>query len=170
MRMPTSRPRCTTGMPLIPLSSMSFTARCSGASGSMVMGSLTTADSYFLTFTTSAACSSTVRFLWMNPSPPTAAMAMAMRASVTVSMAAETMGMLRWMLRVRRVDVSTDFGSTSDSAGRSRTSSNVSASLRSSRLSMRTYSDRLRSRQGGPAGGRKAAGFARRPARRTPAR
>src|SRR5574338_709362 len=75
----------------------------------------------------------------MKPSPPTAAMPMAMRASVTVSMAADTMGMLSWMFRVRRVVVSTDFGSTSDSAGRSRTSSNVSARRRSSRLRMRTY-------------------------------
>ena len=44
-------------------------------------------------------------------------MAIAIRASVTVSIAAETIGMLSWMLRVRRVDVSTDFGRTSDSAG-----------------------------------------------------
>src|SRR6266540_509695 len=139
VRMPTSRPRCTTGMPLIPCSRMRPTARWIGASGSIVTGSATTADSNFFTFTTSDACSSTVRFLWTNPSPPAAAMAIAMRASVTVSIAADTIGMLIWMLRVSRVDVSTDFGSTSDSAGRSRTSSNVSASRRSSRLSMRTY-------------------------------
>ena len=137
--MPTSFPFWTTGMPLMECSRMSATARWMGASGSMVTGSATTADSYFFTFTTSAACASTVRFLWTNPSPPAAAMAIAMRASVTVSIAADTMGMLRVMLRVRRVDVSTDFGSTSDSAGRSRTSSNVSASRRSSRLSMWTY-------------------------------
>src|SRR6266545_4821181 len=139
VRMPTSRPRWTTGMPLIPCSRMRPTARWMGAFGSIVTGSATTADSNFLTFTTSDACSSTVRFLWTNPSPPAAAMAIAMRASVTVSIAADTIGMLIWMLRVSRVDVSTDFGSTSDSAGRSRTSSNVSASRRSSRLSMRTY-------------------------------
>jgi len=33
-----------------------------------------------------------VMFLWMNPSPPSCAMAMAVRASVTVSMAALTSG------------------------------------------------------------------------------
>ncbi len=59
----------------------------------MVTGSVTMADSYFLTRVTSAACRSTDMFLWMNPMPPSAAMAMAMYASVTVSMAAETMGM-----------------------------------------------------------------------------
>src|SRR5512137_1831312 len=138
VRMPTSFPRSVTGMPLMPFSRIRATAAESLAEGSMVMGSPTTADSNFFTLWTSAACSSTVRFLWMKPIPPLCAMAMAMRDSVTVSMAAETMGMLMVMLRVRRVAVSTDLGRMSDSAGSSSTSSNVSASFRSSRLSMRT--------------------------------
>ena len=37
-------------------------------------------------------------FLWMMPMPPSCAMAIARRASVTVSMAADTSGMLSWML------------------------------------------------------------------------
>src|SRR5512132_7700 len=73
------------------------------------------------------------------PIPPAAAMAIAMRASVTVSIAAESRGMLMWMLRESRVTVSTVFGRTSLSPGTSRTSSKVRASRRSSRLSMRTY-------------------------------
>ena len=55
--------------------------------------------------------------------PPWRAMAMAMRASVTVSMAADRSGTRREMFFVRRLDVSTDEGTTSVSSGRSRTSS-----------------------------------------------
>ena len=140
VRIPTSRPRRVTGMPLIPFSRMSATAAESFTSGSTVMGSETTADSYFFTRFTSAACRSTDMFLWMNPIPPSAAMAMAMRDSVTVSMAADTMGTWRTMFRVSRLAVSTCFGRTLLSAGTSSTSSNVRASRRSSRLSMPRYS------------------------------
>ena len=48
--------------------------------------------SYFLTASTSRAWRSVLMFLWMMPMPPSRAMAMASRASVTVSMAAETSG------------------------------------------------------------------------------
>ena len=61
--------------------------------------------------------------------PPWRAIAMAMRASVTVSMAAETSGIRSVMLRVSRVLVSTSLGTTSDSDGCSSTSSNVSPSV-----------------------------------------
>ena len=50
--------------------------------------------------------SSIVRFLWMTPMPPFCAMAMAMGASVTVSIAAEISGMFRVISRVSRVRVS----------------------------------------------------------------
>jgi hypothetical protein len=40
--------------------------------------------------------------LWMMPIPPSWAMAMARRDSVTVSMAADTSGMFRLISRVRR--------------------------------------------------------------------
>ena len=66
--------------------------------------------------------------LWMTPMPPSRAMAMAMRYSVTVSMAALMMGMLRRMFFVRFVLRSTSGGSTELSAGTSSTSSKVSPS------------------------------------------
>src|SRR5882672_5304044 len=52
-----------------------------------------------------------------------------MRASVTVSIAAETTGTSSAIVRVSRVAVETSFGRTADSAGTSRTSSKVSPSL-----------------------------------------
>jgi hypothetical protein len=54
---------------------------------------------------------------------------MAMSASVTVSMAAETSGMLREMVRVKRVTVSTSRGWTAEYRGTRRTSSKVSPGL-----------------------------------------
>ena len=57
--------------------------------------------------------------------PPCCASAMARRDSVTVSMAALTMGMFRLMLRVTRVRVSTCVGRTADLPGTSSTSSKV---------------------------------------------
>ena len=59
------------------------------------------------TRSTSDACSSIDRFLWMMPRPPCCAIAIARRDSVTVSMAALTSGTLRRMLRVKRVLTST---------------------------------------------------------------
>src|SRR5436190_771716 len=69
------------------------------------------------------------RLRWTMPMPPSRASAIASRASVTVSIAAETIGISSAIVRVRRVAVRTSFGSTDDSAGRSRTSSKVSPSL-----------------------------------------
>ena len=60
--------------------------------------------------------------------PPSWAMVIARRCSVTVSMAEDSNGTFSSMLRVRRVFSDTSLGSTSEWAGRSRTSSNVSAS------------------------------------------
>ncbi len=48
----------------------------------------------------------------MTAMPPCWAMAMAIGASLTVSMAAEMMGMLSGMVRVKRVRVSVADGST----------------------------------------------------------
>jgi hypothetical protein len=53
-------------------------------------------------------------FLWMTPMPPAWAMAIAIGASVTVSMAAATSGMFSAMSRVNRVRVSVWFGSTAE--------------------------------------------------------
>ncbi len=60
--------------------------------------------------------------------PPACAMAMAMRASVTVSIAEATIGIFRVMSRVMRERISTSDGMTSDRPGCSSTSSKVSAS------------------------------------------
>ena len=62
----------------------------------------------------------------MMPMPPSRAIAIAMRASVTVSMALETSGVATVMRRVTRDDVSASLGMTSVCPGRSRTSSYVS--------------------------------------------
>ena len=63
-----------------------------------------------LTRSTSDACSSIERFLWMTPMPPCCAIAMARRDSVTVSIAALSSGTLTRMLRVSRDDTSTCAG------------------------------------------------------------
>ena len=62
--------------------------------------------------------------------PPWRAMAMAIRASVTVSIAAETRGSLTEMLRDSRVEVSASLGMTSVAPGSSSTSSKVRPSSR----------------------------------------
>ena len=59
------------------------------------------------TRSTSDACSSIDRFLWMTPRPPCCAIAIASRDSVTVSIAALTSGTFSRMLRVSRVLTST---------------------------------------------------------------
>src|SRR5438093_7344584 len=61
------------------------------------------------------------------PMPPSCAMAMARRASVTVSIAADTSGMFSWMLRDRRVARLVSRGRTWEYAGTNNTSSKVSA-------------------------------------------
>ena len=63
----------------------------------MVEGSLTTPLSYFFTALTSAACSSIELFLCRIPIPPFSASAIAMAASVTVSIAADTRGIFNEM-------------------------------------------------------------------------
>ena len=64
----------------------------------------------------------------MTPMPPACAMAMASRASVTVSIAEETIGRLRRMARVRREAMLTPLGMTALWPGRKSTSSNASPS------------------------------------------
>src|SRR5580704_14898570 len=65
----------------------------------------------------------------MMPIPPSRAIVMAARLSVTESIAAEKSGMFRSKPRQSRVLTSTSFGRTSLYAGTSRTSSNVRHSL-----------------------------------------
>ncbi len=95
------------------------------ASGETVTGSEIIPDSDRFTLSTSAAWSAMERLRWMTPMPPSRAMATARRASVTVSMAAETRGTARVTWRVRRVAVEASEGMISEAAGISRTSSKV---------------------------------------------
>ena len=78
----------------------------------MVTGLTTMPDSNFFTWRTASACSSGERLRWMTPMPPAWAMAMASRASVTVSIAAEMIGRLSVIERVSRVAMSASPGST----------------------------------------------------------
>jgi len=76
------------------------------------MGFMIMPDSLRFTRSTSAAWRSMDMFLWITPMPPCRAMAIAISASVTVSMAAETIGMLRGMARVKRLVTATLRGCT----------------------------------------------------------
>ena len=131
-------------------SAMTWRTRMSGVT---VMGSRSTPDSKRLTLATSAACSFGEKFLWMMPIPPSCAMAIARRASVTVSMAAETSGMFNSSLRVRRDFRETSRGRTREWAGRRRTSSKVSAFwiTRMAILAFKNalYASQVRTKRGG---------------------
>ena len=93
------------------------------ASGPTVTGSVIIPDSDRFTRSTWCAWSSMERFRCSTPMPPWRAIAIAIRPSVTVSMAADSSGTATRMLRVRRAVVSTSEGTTSLSPGSSRTSS-----------------------------------------------
>ena len=116
VRIPTRTPLplATTGMPLILWRSIRALASASVWSGWMVTGSTTIPLSNFLTRRTWSACSATVRFLWMTPSPPRRAMAMAIADSLTVSIAAETRGTWRGISLANRERVSAPDGSTEE--------------------------------------------------------
>ncbi|GBE36400.1 hypothetical protein BMS3Bbin07_00547 [bacterium BMS3Bbin07] len=125
VRIPISLPFTVTGTPDILYRVIKAKASLIGASGETVIGSIIIPLSDFLTLSTSRPCLSGDIALCMNPMPPSLAMAMAMEASVTVSIAAVTMGVFKLILRVRYVVTSTSFGITSDFAGMRRTSSKV---------------------------------------------
>ncbi len=116
VRMPTRRPLgpSTTGRPEMSCRCIRSSAVDSGVSGRTLSGLTTMPASNFLTCWTWLACSSIPRFLCRMPIPPCCAMAIAIGASVTVSMAAETRGMPSSISRVRRVRTSTWAGSTSE--------------------------------------------------------
>ena len=112
--MPTVTPSSTTGMPEMPIARVSSKTSRIVMSEDTVIGLRTMPDSNFLTIRTSRACCSTVMFLWMMPMPPSCASAIASRASVTVSMAAERIGMLSRISRVSAVLRSTSRGRISE--------------------------------------------------------
>src|SRR5437867_11109175 len=125
--MPTSFRPSTTGNPEnLYFCVMAITSRTDMVGG-IVIGSLTTPLSKRFTLATSAACLAGGIFLCTKPKPPSWAMAMAKRLSVTVSIAADSSGMFSAIREVRRVWRLTSRGTTEEWAGRSRTSSKVSA-------------------------------------------
>ena len=71
--------------------------------GLIVIGSNTNPDSNRFTELTFEVCSSIVIFLWITPIPPACAKAIAMRDSVTVSIAADIIGILREIVDVSLV-------------------------------------------------------------------
>ncbi len=129
VRMPTSLfVSSVMGRPEIRCSRMTSKALLIRSWGRRVMGSTIIPLSWRLTLSTSSAWASTDRLRWMMPIPPCWARAMAIRDSVTVSMAELTTGMLSGMLRQSLVATRAPAGTTSDLAGTMRTSSKVRAS------------------------------------------
>ena len=130
VRIPTAVCPSTTGTPEMLCCFMIASASRSDCEGPTVIGSRMMPLSARLTRATSSACTSGGRFLWMTPNPPSRAIAIAERASVTESIAALMSGILRLISRVSRVRTSTSAGTTSLKPGTSMTSSNVKHSRR----------------------------------------
>ena len=158
--MPISRPwPSTIGTPEIRKRRISAMASFRRRSGPSVIGFMIIPLSLRLTRSTSAACRSIVMFLCRTPMPPARAMAMAISASVTVSMAADTSGILREMVRVRRVTVETSRGWTVECRGTSSTSSKVRPSLgRITLMCSRPYTQRPTGARYGRAAGQSSIG------------
>lgn len=112
-----------TGTPLMRNLAHRASASASVASGCTVIGSVTMPDSERFTRSTWLTWSSTERLRCSTPTPPCRAIEIAMRDSVTLSIAAESSGMFTRTLREMRDEVSTALGSTSDAPGSSSTSS-----------------------------------------------
>ncbi len=110
--MPKALPSRTTGTPEMFLARVSSITSRMVASGRTVIGSWMMPLSKRLTCATWRACVSIDMFLWMMPMPPSCAIEIARRCSVTVSIAAESTGRLSRMLRVSCVPRSTSFGRT----------------------------------------------------------
>ena len=122
--MPTSVPASSiTGRPEMRYCAQSLSTSSIVASGVVVIGSVIMPDSLRLTWSTIAAWSAMERFRCRMPRPPSRAIAIAMRASLTVSIAADSSGVATVMRRVTREDVSASDGMTSVCPGRSSTSS-----------------------------------------------
>jgi hypothetical protein len=90
-------------MPEMPCSRISASASASVASGADGDRVDHHAALELLDLATCSACSSGSRLRWMTPMPPACAMAMASRASVTVSMAEEMIGRLSVIVARERV-------------------------------------------------------------------
>ncbi len=126
VNIPTSLPFSSfTGTPEILFCAINLSASSSVFSGCIVMGLSTMPDSKRFTRLTCAACSSGLILRCRIPSPPFCAMAIAIFASVTVSIAEERTGMFKRMDFVSCVLVSASLGWMEEAAGSNSTSSNV---------------------------------------------
>ena len=104
--MPSSIPSSsTTGRPEMRYWEQASSTSRRLASGPMVTGWVTMPASDRFTWSTMCAWASVERFRCRIPMPPSRAMAMAIRDSVTVSIAADDRGMFRRMLRLNQVEV-----------------------------------------------------------------
>ena len=112
--MPTRFSPSTTGTPEMFFARVSSMTSRIVASGVTVIGSWMTPLSNFLTCWTWRAWSFGDMFLWMMPMPPSCASVIASRASVTVSIAAEMIGMFSVRERVSCVFSFTSRGKTSE--------------------------------------------------------
>ena len=122
--MPTSLPSPSiTGRPETRNWPHSASTSATVASGVVVTGFVIMPDSLRFTLSTWAAWSSIERLRCRMPMPPLRAIAIAMRDSVTESMAADSSGDCTRMRRVSREEVSASLGITSVCPGRSITSS-----------------------------------------------
>ena len=88
-----------------------------------------TSNFCFFTFLTSRTCFLISKFLWIIPSPPAFAIAIAIVLSVTVSIADDKRGILSFNESVNFILVSTSEGNISEYLGTKVTSSKVSASF-----------------------------------------
>ena len=110
--MPTSFLPSVIGTPEILNLRISSSASCSVCSGEREKGSEITPFSERFTLSTSSACASMDIFLCIMPIPPCLAIAIAILCSVTVSMLALIIGILRRIVFVRFVLRSTSLGIT----------------------------------------------------------
>ena len=125
---PTSRPSVSTiGTPDTLKRAIRLAASRSDAVSGNVYGLMMIPLSLRFTMSTCIAWRSMDMFLCSTPIPPARAIAMAISASVTVSIAADTSGTFSSILRVNHDRVDTSLGCVMEWRGASRTSSNVSA-------------------------------------------
>ena len=113
----------TIGIPPILFSFINLNASATDASTVSVIGSKIIPLSDLLTFLTSRACLSMDIFLCKTPIPPSWAIAIAILDSVTVSIAADTIGIFNLIFFEKFVEVLTYLGKTSEYAGITNTSS-----------------------------------------------
>mmetsp|Transcript_145318 Transcript_145318/g.264072 ORF Transcript_145318/g.264072 Transcript_145318/m.264072 type:complete len:241 (-) Transcript_145318:317-1039(-) len=95
-------PSSVTGKPVNPQLPLTTSSSATVIVGLMQMGSMMKPLSNFFTFMTSLHWSSIEMFEWMIPMPPSNAIAMAVRASVTVSIGLDTIGVFSLIFFVKR--------------------------------------------------------------------